>query len=145
MVDPSTHFYELKIDVVKARQYLFSAINKQLTYILKTFWPNMPLDLVVSIKSKFSRLQQRFPYAFVLKHEKFCLFLLLAWATWRVEMTSRITGKPRDRAKKRSFTSLLISNLWLCAWKMFRANFWSYWRLKLMCTVRTLTQCCVLE
>ena len=63
-VDPSTQFYELKIDVVKARQYLFSAINKQLTYILKNFWPTMPLGSVVSIKKQVFVLATAFSLCF---------------------------------------------------------------------------------
>ena len=64
-------------------KYLFSAINKQLTYILKKFLTTMPLSWVVSLKKKFLRFPQHFPYPFVLKLEECCLFLLLAW---RVEM-----------------------------------------------------------
>ena len=107
-VDPSTHFYELKIDVVKARQHLFSAINKQLTYILKNFWPTMPLGLVVS-KASFRACNSVFPMLLYWNSRSVACFCFLrgkrgAWK-WL------ITWKPRDRAKNRSFTSLLICNL----------------------------------
>ena len=41
----SVHYktYESKIGFVKAWQYIFSAINKQITYILKHFSPTMPI------------------------------------------------------------------------------------------------------
>ena len=69
----------------------------------------MPLSWVVSLKKKFLRFPQHFPYPFVLKLEECCLFLLLAW---RVEMMyDRKTERPCKQYEFHLYQYLLFGNI----------------------------------
>ena len=107
-VDPSPHFYKLKIALLKYDSSYFLQQINSLAIFSNIFDQQCRSVRQFLLKSKSSHLQQRFLYPLVLKLEECCLIAFISCVARENDVSPENREKPTDRAKNRRFTSLLI-------------------------------------